>query len=330
MNYHIGRLGLSFVNYCNDARSNKHQIQYNTPSDIPGNSVSFFFLLVTPLTFYLIGQCTQISQFYGFQQNSSPTSYPLPPQFKCNDLQIVPVPPRLCVTLNVRSTDTSQRIYLRGGPGSSVGIETELWAGQPGIEFRWGRDFPPVQTDPGAHPASCKMGTGSLPRVKCGRRRAADHSSPSSAAVMEEQSYTSTHPLGHTGPVTGSLYLVPYVKTSPSTSRYGEKHGAITEEYRILLLAFQHQQNRSCDLERPKRRWKHQKHLQDQKEHVQKGIRNKPLRACNGITLPLLLIPLHYDVRRDLVQTTYGIAIYTSYCTCLFSLKMAYKAGTYR
>ena len=37
--------------------------------------------------------------------------------------------------------------------------------------------------------------------------RAADHSPPSSAAVMEEQSYTSTHPLGHTGPVTGSRYL---------------------------------------------------------------------------------------------------------------------------
>ena len=37
--------------------------------------------------------------------------------------------------------------------------------------------------------------------------RAADHSPPSSAAVMEEYSYTSTHPLGHTGPVTGSLYL---------------------------------------------------------------------------------------------------------------------------
>jgi len=29
--------------------------------------------------------------------------------------------------------------------------------------------FPPVQTDPGAHPASCKMGTGSFPGVKCGR-----------------------------------------------------------------------------------------------------------------------------------------------------------------
>jgi len=37
--------------------------------------------------------------------------------------------------------------------------------------------------------------------------RAADHSPPSSAAVMEEYSYTCTHPLGHTGPVTGSLYL---------------------------------------------------------------------------------------------------------------------------
>jgi len=38
--------------------------------------------------------------------------------------------------------------------------------------------------------------------------RAAEHSPPSIAAVMEEQSYTSTHPLGHTGPVTGSLYLL--------------------------------------------------------------------------------------------------------------------------
>ena len=41
--------------------------------------------------------------------------------------------------------------------------------------------------------------------------RAADHSPPSSAAVMEEYSYTSTHPLGHTGPVTGSLYLFTFI-----------------------------------------------------------------------------------------------------------------------
>ena len=55
------------------------------------------------------------------------------------------------------------------GPGSSVGIATELRAGRSGIESRWGRDFPPVQTGPGAHPASCKMGSGSFPGVNCGR-----------------------------------------------------------------------------------------------------------------------------------------------------------------
>ena len=58
---------------------------------------------------------------------------------------------------------------LCSGPGSSVGIATELRAGRSGMESRWGRDFPPVQTGPGAHPASCKMGTGSFPGVKCGR-----------------------------------------------------------------------------------------------------------------------------------------------------------------
>ena len=55
------------------------------------------------------------------------------------------------------------------GPGSSVGITTELRAGRSGIESWWGRDFPPLQTGPGAHPASCKMGTVSFPAVKCGR-----------------------------------------------------------------------------------------------------------------------------------------------------------------
>ena len=41
--------------------------------------------------------------------------------------------------------------------------------GRSWIEFRWRRDFPPVQTGPGAHPAFCKMGIGSLPGVKYGR-----------------------------------------------------------------------------------------------------------------------------------------------------------------
>ena len=61
------------------------------------------------------------------------------------------------------------QLCVKGGPGSSVGIATELQAGRSGIESRWGRDFPPVQTGPGAHPAFCTMGTGSFPGVKCGR-----------------------------------------------------------------------------------------------------------------------------------------------------------------
>ena len=59
--------------------------------------------------------------------------------------------------------------YTLRGSGSSVGIATNYGMDGTGIESRWGRDFPPVQTAPGAHPASCRMGTGSFPGVKCGR-----------------------------------------------------------------------------------------------------------------------------------------------------------------
>ena len=77
-------------------------------------------------------------------------------------------------------------MYIIYGPGSSVGIATELGAGRFEIECRWGRDFPPVQTGPGSHPVSCTMGTGPFPVSKVWPGRAADHSPPSSAAVMEE------------------------------------------------------------------------------------------------------------------------------------------------
>ena len=60
-------------------------------------------------------------------------------------------------------------LLLICGAGSSVGIANELRAGRTGIESRCGRDFPAVQTGPGAHPATCKMGTGSFPGVKCDR-----------------------------------------------------------------------------------------------------------------------------------------------------------------
>jgi len=49
-----------------------------------------------------------------------------------------------------------------------VCIVTDYGLGGLGIECRWGLDFPPIQTGPAAHPASCTMGTGSFPGLKCG------------------------------------------------------------------------------------------------------------------------------------------------------------------
>ena len=99
-------------------------------------------------------------------------------------------------------------IVLFRGPGSSVGIATELRDGRSGDRIPVERDFPPVQTGPGAHPAYCTMGTGSFPGLKYGR------------GVL-----LTTHPLlvpwswksraiplptlwAATGPVTGTLYLL--------------------------------------------------------------------------------------------------------------------------
>ena len=56
------------------------------------------------------------------------------------------------------------------GPGSVVGIATGYGLDGPGIESRWGVRFSaPVQTGPGAHPASCTRGIGSFLGVKSGR-----------------------------------------------------------------------------------------------------------------------------------------------------------------
>jgi hypothetical protein len=55
----------------------------------------------------------------------------------------------------------------RGGLGrdSSVGIATRYRLDGPGIESRWGARFSaPVQTYPGAHPASYTLGTVPLSR----------------------------------------------------------------------------------------------------------------------------------------------------------------------
>ena len=73
------------------------------------------------------------------------------------------------MTTNIFLKHFSAAMPICSGPGSSVGITIDYGLDGPGIESQLRRDFPPVQTGPGAHPASCTMGTGSFPEVKCGR-----------------------------------------------------------------------------------------------------------------------------------------------------------------
>ena len=81
--------------------------------------------------------------------------------------------------------------YGLDGPGSNSGGD---------------ENFPPVQTSPGAHPASYKTGTGTLTGVKCGRDVLL-----TTHPLLVPWSWKSRAipllPLGHTGPVTGSLYF---------------------------------------------------------------------------------------------------------------------------
>jgi hypothetical protein len=56
------------------------------------------------------------------------------------------------------------------GQDSSVGIATGYRLDGPGIESQWEAKFSaPAQTGPGAHPASCTMGTRPFPGVESGR-----------------------------------------------------------------------------------------------------------------------------------------------------------------
>jgi hypothetical protein len=75
-------------------------------------------------------------------------------------------------------------LLLSCGPGSSVGIETELRAGRSGDRIPVeARVSAPVQTGLGAHPTSCTTGTGSFPGDRKRPGRDADPSPPSRAEV---------------------------------------------------------------------------------------------------------------------------------------------------
>ena len=73
------------------------------------------------------------------------------------------------------------------GRDNAVSITTHYGLDGPGIESRWGARFSaPVQTGPGAYPASYVMGTGSLSlRVK--RPGRGIDQPPSSSAEVKER-----------------------------------------------------------------------------------------------------------------------------------------------
>ena len=70
------------------------------------------------------------------------------------------------------------------GRDCSVGIATRYGLDGPGIQSLRVRFSAPVQTGPGAHPASYTMGTRSFPWVK-GLKHGIDHPPPSSAEIKE-------------------------------------------------------------------------------------------------------------------------------------------------
>jgi hypothetical protein len=70
----------------------------------------------------------------------------------------------MCRTINLLRALYNVAVVLFRGPVSVGCIATGYGLDGPGIGSRCGRDFSaPVQTGPGAHPASCTMGTGSFP-----------------------------------------------------------------------------------------------------------------------------------------------------------------------
>ena len=97
--------------------------------------------------------------------------------------------------------------------GQRSWYSNSLWAGWFGDQIPVGARFSvPVQTNPGAHPASYTMGTGSfLQKGRGGVKRPGrgiEHPHHLASRLKKEQSYTTTPPLGLRGLFQGELYLL--------------------------------------------------------------------------------------------------------------------------
>ena len=81
-----------------------------------------------------------------------------------------------------------------------------------------GRDFLPVQTDPGAHPASCTMGNGSFPGVEYGRVVLLTTHSLLVPWSWKSRAISIPALWAITGPVTGTLFFLRLRECSPTVS----------------------------------------------------------------------------------------------------------------
>ena len=122
----------------------------------------------------------------------------------------------------------------------SVGIATRYGLDRPGIESRWEARFSaPVQTGPGAHPASCTIGTGSFPGVKRPGRRV-DHPPPSKCRGHERVGLYIYSPYGHLRPVIGRTFTLRnlvWQNGIRNVGRIGQEscHGVSTRDKRVYL-----------------------------------------------------------------------------------------------
>ena len=124
-------------------------------------------------------------------------------QQQMNAFQIYPQQPP-------HSFKTVLSYYTVGCVGRIAQSVQRLRAERFGIKSRWARDFPLVQTGPGAHPASCTMGTGSFPGVKCGRGVLLTTHPLLVLRSWKSRAIPLPTVLGHNGSLTGNLYLYPY------------------------------------------------------------------------------------------------------------------------
>ena len=154
--------------FCNILSHHIAQILYPSPSIL----ITLPPIYTLPIT----------SRFHPFPTLQTPSLSPIFEAHYFGILRLSRFLPTCTVHLN---SDLGKLFEWIVGWDNSVGLASRYGLDGPGIESRWGARFSaPVQTSPGAHPASYTMDTGSFPGVKRPGRDV-DNPSPSSAEVKE-------------------------------------------------------------------------------------------------------------------------------------------------